>query len=88
MKIILHIGMGKSGSTYIKNNIFKKIKNSIHLEQLSEEINDLMTMNNVQFETKDVFKNILTEQNKKIMNIYLFQIQAQQFQKIRSIYDL
>ena len=46
--------MGKSGSTYI-NNIFKN-KNSIHLEQLSEEINDLMTMNNVQFETKDVFK--------------------------------
>ena len=71
MKIILHIGMGKSGSTYIKNNIFKKIKNSIHLEQLSEEINDLMTMNNVQFETKDVFKNILTEQNKKD-NEYLF----------------
>ena len=30
-----------------------------------------MTMNNVQFETKDVFKNILTEQNKKD-NEYLF----------------
>tara|TARA_E500000178_G_scaffold233231_1_gene229718 strand:+ start:30212 stop:31147 length:936 start_codon:yes stop_codon:yes gene_type:complete len=71
MKIILHIGMGKSGSTYIKNNVFKKFKNSIFLEQLSEEMIDLMTLNNIQFEEKNVFKNILTEQNQKDKE-YLF----------------
>ena len=65
MKTILHIGLGKSGSTYIENNIFKKMRNSIYIDILSDELTDVLFLDTLEFNKKNLSEKIYTEKNKK-----------------------
>ena len=70
MKTILHIGLGKSGSTYIENNIFKKMRNSIYIDILSDELTDVLFLDTLEFNKKNLSEKIYTEKIKKKMNTY------------------
>ena len=69
MKTILHIGLGKSGSTYIENNIFKKMRNSIYIDILSDELTDVLFLDTLEFNKKNLSKKFILKKIKE--NEYL-----------------
>ena len=70
MKTILHIGLGKSGSTYIENNIFKKMRNSIYIDILSDELTDVLFLDILNLIRKIYQKKFILKKIKKKMNTY------------------
>ena len=58
MKTILHIGLGKSGSTFLQEKIFKKLKNTLYIDILNEYLINVLYTDNFQFEKKTIGEDL------------------------------
>jgi len=52
MKTLIHVGLGKAGSTTLQKNIFEKLNNINYLKITDKLIIDILYLNSLEFKEK------------------------------------